>query len=242
MKVLSYNIRLGGEDRLPDIAQIIRRAKPDVVALLEANSRSNTERLADNLSMHLTFGESNGTFHIAWLSHLPVLRSENHRLPTLAKTLLEIEVLWKGGAVRLFATHLASSHDRVQPVEEVVSILGVLSPLAGEPHLLVGDFNSLAPGDPIGTPPPGVEAWGDAARNAPRHAIGLILGTGYIDCYRRLHPRSPGYTYPANQPWLRLDYVFAPPQMSVRLQACEVIHTARAKRASDHFTIWAEFS
>jgi endonuclease/exonuclease/phosphatase family metal-dependent hydrolase len=242
MKVLSYNIRMGGEDRLPDLGQIIRKAKPDVVALLEANSLANAERLANTLSMHLTFGESNGKFHVAWLSHLPVLRSENHRLPILAKTLLEIVVLWKGGMVRLFATHLASSHDRVQPVEEVVSILDLLSPLAGEPHLLVGDFNSLAPGDPVGTPPPGVEAWGDAARNAPRHTIGLIMGAGYVDCYRSLHPRSPGYTYPANQPWLRLDYVFASPPMAARLTACEVIRTMSAKQASDHFPIWAEFS
>jgi exodeoxyribonuclease-3 len=241
MKVLSYNIRLGGEDRLPDIAQLIRREKPDVVALLEANSPANAEALAKDLWMQLTFGEANGKFHVAWLSHLPVLRSENYRLPTLAKTLLEIEVFWRGVTVRLFAAHLASSHDRVQPVEEVSTILSLLSPLAGEPHLLVGDFNSLAPGDPVGTPPPGVEAWGDAAKSAPRQAIGLVLEAGYVDCYRSLHPRSPGYTYPCDQPWMRLDYVFASSPMAVRLQACEVIRTTRAKRASDHFPIWAKF-
>jgi len=241
MKILSYNIRLGGEDRLPDIEKIIRREKPDLVALLEANNLAKAGALANNLRMQLTFGEANGTFHIAWLSNLPVLRSENHCLPILAKTLLEIEVLWKGGVVRLFATHLASSHDKVTPAEEVSAILSVLGPLAGEPHLLVGDFNSLAPGDPVGTPPPGVEAWGDAAKSAPRQAIGLLLEAGYVDCYRRLHPRSSGYTYPSDQPWLRLDYVFATPQVAARLRACEIIRTKVARRASDHFPICAVF-
>jgi endonuclease/exonuclease/phosphatase family metal-dependent hydrolase len=241
VKVLSYNILLGGEDRLPDIEQVIRREKPDVVALLEANSPANAERLASSLSMQLTFGESNGNFHVAWLSHLPVLRSENHRLPVLAKTLLEIEVYWRGGTMRLFATHLASSHDKVKPVEEVSAIIAVLSPFAGEAHLLVGDFNSIAPGDPVGTPPPGVVAWGEAAKNAPRQALRLLLDAGYVDCYRRLHPRSAGYTYPADRAWLRLDYLFASPPMGERLQACDVIRTTKAKRASDHFPIWAVF-
>jgi hypothetical protein len=34
LKVLSYNIREGGNDRLPGIAAIIRKEQPDAVALL----------------------------------------------------------------------------------------------------------------------------------------------------------------------------------------------------------------
>ena len=40
MRVLSYNIRDGGRWRLARIAGIIRQADPDVVALLEATSRT----------------------------------------------------------------------------------------------------------------------------------------------------------------------------------------------------------
>src|SRR5207244_8418505 len=101
-------------------------------------------------------------------------------------------------ALPLFATHLASRHDYRQPPDEVQAILDVLRPLAlaGLPHLLAGDFNALAPADPVGTPPPGMEKRGEAVEGAPRPAIRRILEAGYVDCYRALHPLQPGYTYP----------------------------------------------
>jgi len=70
LRVLSYNILFGGEDRLPQIGNVIRMHRPDVVALLEANSRSNAGRLAQELGMQLVFGEANSEFHVAWLSRL----------------------------------------------------------------------------------------------------------------------------------------------------------------------------
>src|SRR5437763_8381940 len=241
LKVLSYNIRDGGNDRLPGIAAIIRTQQPDAVALLEATSRANALTLAQNLKMQLAFGEANNGIHVAWLSRLPIQRERNHRLAVLAKTLLEIEVAWEGAPLRLFATHLASRWDGRQPVDEVPAILDVLRPLTGRPHLLVGDLNTLRPSDPVGTPPRGEEKRGDALPGAPRRAIRLILNAGYVDCYRSLHPETPGYTYPSDGPWLRLDYIFAAPQMATRLCACEVVTGEEAERASDHFPIWAAF-
>ena len=241
LKVLSYNICEGGDDRLPIIAAIIRKQQPDAVALLEANSRANALTLAQELEMQLVFGEANNACHVAWLSRLPIQRTENHRLAVLAKTLLEIEVVWEGAPLRLFATHLASRWDGRQPVDEVPAILDVLRPLADQPHLLVGDLNALRPGDPVGTPPQGEEKRGDALSGAPRRAIRLILDAGYVDCYRRLHPQAPGYTYPSDDPWLRLDYIFAAPQMATRLYACDIVMGEDAELASDHFPVWAEF-
>lgn len=54
LRILSYNILAGGEDRLPFIANIIQQQQPDVAALLEARSRSNVETLAHQLSMSFT--------------------------------------------------------------------------------------------------------------------------------------------------------------------------------------------
>jgi endonuclease/exonuclease/phosphatase family metal-dependent hydrolase len=172
----------------------------------------------------------------------------------MAKTLLEIELVWDepgkareqragggGTPLRLVATHLGSRHDRYQPVEEIPVILDLLRPLGSQPHLLVGDFNALAPGDPVGVPPHGVEKRGEAVDGVRRPAIQMILEAGYIDCYRTFHLHSPGYTYASDHPWLRLDYIFASPSMAARLHACDVVQGTSAKRASDHFAIWAEF-
>jgi exodeoxyribonuclease-3 len=197
--------------------------------------------LAGRLGMELVFGEANLGVHLAWLTRLPILRARNHRPATLAKTLLEIEVDADGGPLRLFATHLASRHDPRPPAEEMPAVLEVLRGSGDAPNLLVGDFNALAVGDPVGEPPPGIEKRGEAVDGVPRLGIAPLLEAGYIDCFRTLHPAAPGFTYLAWAPWLRLDYVFASPALARRLRACDVVATELAARASDHLPVRAEF-
>src|SRR5690242_232956 len=129
LRVLSYNILYGGEDRLSHIAHVIATQQPDVVALLEANSRANAEVLADQLGMQLVFGEANNIFHIAWLSRLPLLQTENYRLPILSKTLLKIEFAWKDTVLALFAAHLHAGREieseqyRAREMQAILAIL-----------------------------------------------------------------------------------------------------------------------
>lgn len=243
LRILSYNIQEGGEGRLHDIANVIRQQCPDAVALLEAANRAHVETLAGMVDMQLVFGEGNNSeAHIAWLSRYPIARSRNHRDTRLAKTLLEIEVRAEVAGVRLFATHLGSRWDVPQPPDEVPVILQLLRSASGRPHALVGDFNALHPDDPVGQPPDGVQKRGEAVDGAPRQAIGMLLEGGYVDCYRALHPDTPGYTYPSEHPWLRLDYVFASPALARGLRACNVVQGATAAGASDHFPVRAEFA
>jgi len=233
MKIMSYNILLGGEDRLPHITNVIREQHPDVVALLEANSRENVETLAHELDMQFVFGEANSEFHIAWLSRLPVVRSENHRLPVLAKTLLEIELQWDRRRVHLFATHLQHKREpeyEQRRVEEMRAILDVMGHVNNRPRLLVGDLNTLRPGDTMGV-----------ATDMPREVIPLLLNAGYIDCYRRIRPIVPGYTYKLPEPSMRIDYVFASIEMALHLHRCAVVSNEEALIASDHLPIIAEF-
>ncbi len=239
--VLSYNIQEGGEGRLPLIVGVIRKRRPDAVALLEANSRANAETLAHDLGMHLAYGEANSAYAVAWLSRRPIQRVANHRLAILAKTLLEVEVSWEGSPLRLFATHLASRHDASRPEAEMQAILDALRRHAGQPLLFAGDLNALRPGDPVGAPPTGVEPRGDARPGAPRRAIGFLVDAGYTDCYR-VRQEAPGYTYPSGAPWLRLDYIFASPRLAPRLGVCDVLAGETARRASDHLPVWATFA
>jgi endonuclease/exonuclease/phosphatase family metal-dependent hydrolase len=240
LTVLVYNIREGGDGRLDPIASVIQSARPDAVALIETRAEP-AAALAHALTMELAFGMSNSIFdvHLAWLSREPSRQFRNHRLPALSKTLLEIGL----NGVRLFAGHLASRHEenRHPRVDEVRAILGVLG-VVEEPCLLVGDLNALRPGDPIGTPPPGVEPRGDALPGAARTTLSPLVEAGFVDCFRRLHPETPGFTYPAHAPWLRLDYVFASPGLATHLQACDVIATDESRRASDHLPVVARFS
>src|SRR5579864_2441453 len=147
LRILSYNILAGGEDRLPLIAGVIQQQQLDVVALLEARSRHNAEALAHQLGISLILGEAHNTNkdHVVWLSRLPVTRLENHNLPVFAKTLLEIEILWEGTPVALFATHLKAGQDQEREryrVNEMQVILQLLHTRSNQFHALVGDLNT----------------------------------------------------------------------------------------------------
>ena len=242
VKVLTCNIQDGGKGRLAEIAAVIRSQNPDVVAIQEANSRLRTLRLARGLGMQMVFGRANSRHHVAWLSRLPVLRHTNHRVAPLSKTLLEVEVAWNGKPLRLFATHLAGGQDTVHPAQEAPVILDILRGCTGIPHLLVGDFNALAPGDEVGSPPPSFGQMKDSIDVDPRMAIRLIQEAGYLDCYRLAHPGQAGYTFPAESPWLRFDYIFASPEIAGSLLDCGVVTSDVAARASDHLPVWAELS
>jgi endonuclease/exonuclease/phosphatase family metal-dependent hydrolase len=239
VRILAYNIWDGGGHRLSAIADVVRGERPDAVALVEATADS-TAVLARRLGFEVAFGDSNSIFglHVAWLSRRPFKRTRNYRLPQLSKTLLEVEV----DGLQLFATHLASRHEEhVYPRDgEIRAILEVLGRVSG-PHLLVGDFNALGRDDPVGSPPPGVVPRGDALPGALRTVLEPLAAAGYMDCYRAQHD-EPGYTYPADAPWLRLDYAFASPELAPRVTACDVVASDLAARASDHLPLVVEFS
>lgn len=246
LRVLSYNILVGGENRLSLIANVIQKQQPDVVALLEANSRANAELLAQQLHMNLTFGEANSEFHVAWLSKSPVICTKNHRLPIFSKTLLEIEILWEEISVSLFATHLRSGRDLEDDfyrAREMQAILNIMRALDGRSHLLVGDLNTLYQTNQKNSVMPfDTGSEGKIQTSPDSHTvIPLLLNAECCDCFSELHPNSSGNTYKAPTPTLRIDYIFASPNLIKRLYACDVVTGGDAEKASDHFPIEAEF-
>ncbi len=157
-RILTYNILVGGARRIDQIAQMVRAAHPDVVGLVEATNPRVVEELAERLGMEYRMTGS-GThlrdWQIAALSRLPITRTQVHLRPGfLSKPLLEVSVQEEGGReLTLFVAHLAASFahsarggDSVRRAE-MSEILRIMAEKKGEPHLLMGDFNSLAPGD-----------------------------------------------------------------------------------------------
>src|SRR5581483_8658415 len=163
MRIITYNIFYGGQERMPLIAQILRDQQPDLVALQEADDRSLAEQLAAALNMQLIYGESDSSYRVAWLSRLPVLRVRNYQLPfllqgprtkfTMEKTLLSLQVQWNGSPLHLSTTHLQARYpDEYEEcrLREVEAILLQIQPFQEEPLLLVGDLNAFAPDDSVG--------------------------------------------------------------------------------------------
>jgi endonuclease/exonuclease/phosphatase family metal-dependent hydrolase len=226
VRLVTWNILDGGAGRIDAIARVLRDADPDLVALQEANDRAGAAELASALEMALVYGEANSAYAVAWLTRLPLARSQNHRLAALDKTLLEVEV----DGLRLFATHLSAGRAPEDEPRRIAEVAAILERIGGVDGVLVGDFNATHPGDATGAPPVEEDAPGGYVSRRP---VELVLEHGFVDCFRTLHPDERGWTYTSEHPWARFDFVFA---RALRPRSCRVVGTT----ASDHFALVAE--
>lgn len=155
-RILSYNILVGGTGRIDAIERMIRAVQPDVVGLVEATNPELVQQLAWRLGMEYRTnapGEGSGRGSLALLSRLPILSSQTHvRANLRTRSLLEVGLREEHGErLTVFVTHLVAEFSRGrggdglrrQEVQEILRILRTNH----NPHLLIGDFNALAPGD-----------------------------------------------------------------------------------------------
>ena len=155
-RILSYNILVGGTGRVNQLAQVIASANPDVVGLVEATNVHVVEALAERLGMQYCIsgtGKHQMDMQVALLSRFPIVRTQVHKLSVLDKPVLEVGIEEAdGGELTVFVAHLSAAfaHGRAGNgirLREVREILPIMQTRQGTPHLLMGDFNSIAPGD-----------------------------------------------------------------------------------------------
>jgi endonuclease/exonuclease/phosphatase family metal-dependent hydrolase len=242
IKLLSYNIRFGGRGREAELAEVIRNVAPDLVVFQEAIDPEVIERLAKSASLPIWAARRKHS--IGYISRLPVSHHEWHYPAGAKHSFLEIAL--EGSESRIFGLHLSarfSKWSERQRAREIQSLLKSIERYQEGFHILVGDFNTLAPGEILDARR--MPAWIRAliwisGRDIQRETIKYIVEAKYVDGYRFLHPDEKGYTFPTWDPHLRLDYAFLPQRFAERLQSCEVIRSAVASKASDHFPLSVE--
>jgi endonuclease/exonuclease/phosphatase family metal-dependent hydrolase len=235
LRVMSFNIR-SGNGNLEGTADAIRVTGADIVALQEVDvhwaERSNfvdqASALGERLAMQVRFARiyrilpANGAappreFGVALLSKFPIARWSNDTLtrlstqdtnpaPTPMPGLLDATIDVRGTSVRIFNTHLDYRPDprvRRQQVAEMLARIGETS----APTIVFGDMNAKP----------------DAPELQP--------------LLQRLHDAwsdggvGPGFTYPAEEPSERIDYVLVSPHFRIRSA------TVPATLASDHRSV-----
>lgn len=240
LRLLSYNIRVGGAGREAALTEAIRAASPDVVVLQEANRPEVVERVAAATGM--TQRASDRSHSVGYMSRIEVAHHAWHRPSGSSRAFLELVLA--GSGVRVFGVHLSAAHANWMEgrrVREIHALLGSIAEHARDFHVLAGDFNTLAPGerlDPRRLPLRLKLLVLFGGRTIRWRTVQVMLDAGYVDGYRSLHPDTPGYTFPEWDPHIRLDYVFVPASAAGRLRRCEVI-PARSG-ASDHLPLLAE--
>ena len=242
LKLLSYNIRFGGNGREGQLAKVIRSVEPDLVVFQEAIDTRVIEKLAEETKY--PFRAAQRAHSIAYLSRVPIAYHEWHYPAGAKHSFLEIVI--EGSEARVFGLHLSAMFSKWSERRRAREIRALLQGIKRHQegfHVLVGDFNTLAPGEILDVRP--MPAWIRArvwmsGRDIQRETIQVMLDAKYLDAYRYLHPDVKGYTFPTWEPHVRLDYVFVPEVFSSRLKSCEVItQPGEVAMASDHFPLLA---
>jgi endonuclease/exonuclease/phosphatase family metal-dependent hydrolase len=155
IRLITYNILLGGERREKRIAEVLKRSGAAAVALQEVRANGLVHWLAGELEMTAVEGppSDGGEVGLAVLTRLPVVSHRNHRHPGMLRSHLEVTLRPRRAApLRLHVVHLAArfgerAKGEARRLRELEAVLGDIAAAPRLPHLLLGDFNSLAPGD-----------------------------------------------------------------------------------------------
>lgn len=240
LRIMSYNIRFGGAGREKRIAEVIGQADPDLVVLQEATDTRVVERLS-----HLTDMPHAGARRaqsVAYLSRSVVRSHTWHSHPDLQRAILEIDL----ENVRVFGVHLRATHSNYTErgrMREVRAALAFVKKFDREFHVLMGDFNTLAPGELLNMQKLPTKYKVLAFLLGGRivfRAIQIMLDAGYVDCFRAFH-QDPGFTFPAWDPHVRLDYAFTPSKFADRIRACDVMaNIHEPAQATDHLPLLIE--
>jgi exodeoxyribonuclease-3 len=237
-RLLTYNIRAGGRGRVEPLAGVIRSCSPDLVLLQEATLPHIVEQLAARTGMKdwRAFGRQS----LAYMSRTPVLQASWHR-PRFSHHAF-VDVL-PSTSLRIFGVHLSAVHaawTERRRLYELRALLHAVARYEDGFHVLAGDFNTLAPGAPLD-----VERlpfrlrpliWASGGRIKWR-TVQTVLDAGYLDAFRLKHPNAPGYTVPAPDPHVRLDYAFVPAAYVDKVLTCDIVTHPDTATASDHLPV-----
>jgi exodeoxyribonuclease-3 len=225
------------------LAGVVRSCEADLVVLQEATRPDVVERLARAVGM--TAWAAQPDHSVGFMSRVPIARHEWHRPWPSRRAFLEI--VPEGDAIRIFGVHLSAVHSNWTEQRRVRELRGLLKGIERHQegfHVVTGDFNTLAPGEELDLRklPYRLQAvlWLTGGR-IRWQTIQTMLDAHYLDAYRLLHDKDPGYTFPTWDPHLRLDFAFVPGGSEARLKACEVMAGAPGlAEASDHLPLLAE--
>ena len=242
MRLLTYNIRYGGVGRVAHLAAVVNACAPDVVVLQEATRPDVVEELAAATGMKAWAAHADES--VGFMSRARVAGHTWHRPPSSRRAYLEI--VPEDSALRIFGVHLSAVHSNWTEKRRVRELRAVLAGIAhhqGGFHVVTGDFNTIAPGETLDIQklPPRLRAFVYLTGRVIRwETIQIMLDASYVDGYRALHPSTPGLTFPAGDPHVRLDYLFLPAPYATRLKSCAVVDASGVASASDHLPLVAD--
>jgi exodeoxyribonuclease III len=252
LRLMTWNIKNGGGDRLPAIIRVIHRERPDVLCLQELQKFRRYGR-----RLHALAQEAGMTVHLApagFAQPVAVLVRPPRRI------LRRSTVRWR----LHHAVAIADVETTAGPLTVVSAHLNPFSPdrryrearwlsarhgSSRRMTLVAGDLNGLAPDDDHTTRldevPSLVQQRHLSPEGAPdTRAVAAFRAAGFIDLWRAVGD-GDGHTVPtgfAGREFgaMRLDYLLASPPLAARAQRAWVVRDEITAQASDHYPVRAD--
>ena len=245
LRLVTYNIRKGGRRRYRLISEVLRGIEPDVVVLQEAVDPWVVGEVSREIGAQVALAAPGRS--VAILSRIGELDVAWHRGvhgPCFAEVaLLSVEA-------RLLGLHLSAGlsgrgeRRRSREVEHVIAIAESGVGPAGV--LIAGDLNAVAPGDlpTVARLPTWIRILLRVDGGISTRVVQRLIGSGFVDAYRRLNPGTYGATIPSDLPAVRLDYFLLGTAIAPRLVACDLASgdPVLLATASDHLPLVLELA
>ncbi|MBD1423078.1 endonuclease/exonuclease/phosphatase family protein [Sphingobacterium chuzhouense] len=148
IKILSYNVLYGlQKDSVENIErykQLINELQPDIVATQEMNgwTQKTLEELAKSYGHSYALQSKETGFPVALTSNTPLVNFKK-----ITENMWHAYIYAKVKGLHIFVIHFSpfSYQKRLEEVTEIIAQAGELP--AGEPILIMGDFNAMAESD-----------------------------------------------------------------------------------------------
>jgi len=230
LRVMTFNIHVGvGMDKnldLQRIADVIIRERPDLVGVQEVDRGARRTEGLDEIAelakmtrMDYAFGHNldyqEGQYGVAILSKFLIQKIDHrkyeNRREAERRGMLRVEVDIGGRTINFATTHLDYQRDDGR-LFETGQLLRFLADVKN-PLIVVGDFN-----------------------DEPTESAYKLMLTKFEDAWIGSRAKGDGFTYSADKPTKRIDYIFYRASDGVRAKKAWMVKTL----ASDHLPVMAE--
>lgn len=231
MRILEWNIRWGGGERMSQVLSAIETHEPDIAILSEYKAGASGIALVQGLQRQ---GLINSVASISSRGKLGVLIASRHDLTRgemeISSGLDSCHLLHaQTSGIDLLGVYLPWDDRKVPywpPIHEFARTR------QGADALLVGDFNTGCGPD---------DGEGEALRSAL--SLSQLTSFGFFDVWREANPGVREYSWgPSPIGSQRLDHIWASSAMRSRIPIVRFSHDERVAAVSDHSILLADIS